>query len=285
METTLVAGWEALCQLLAPAFTRPTFATFVHIVTGWVLCRSRPTVTNLVCTIGPSLLGHVAKHWTTYERFFYRAAWSMDEVSTLLLNRIVAPLVRRHALEPVIDLSIDDTTCGRYGTHVAYAGYFKDASASNAAQTVVHWAHNWIIGTVSIRTRHWPEWVLGLPVLFRLYRKRSDCDRQHPFRSRYQVAAEMIAQAFQALPGWIIRVAGDGQYATRPVVDAVRAGAAAWSRACARMRRFMSRRSAERGIPSADRPGRADDCRPPGRWRPAAGRVGERLACGCTAGR
>jgi hypothetical protein len=28
----LVSGWEALCQLLAPAFTRPTFITFLHIV-------------------------------------------------------------------------------------------------------------------------------------------------------------------------------------------------------------------------------------------------------------
>jgi hypothetical protein len=34
----------------------------------------------------------------------------------------------------------------------------------------------------------------------------------------------MIAQAQKALPGWVIRVAGDGAYATRPVVQAVRAG-------------------------------------------------------------
>jgi len=27
----------------------------------------------------------------------------------------------------VIDLKIDDTTCGRWGKHVAFAGYFKDA--------------------------------------------------------------------------------------------------------------------------------------------------------------
>jgi len=139
MAAAWVTGWDALCQLLAPAFTRPTYITFLHIVTGWVLCRSRPTVTNLVCTIGARLLDHAAKHWTTYERFFCRAAWSLDELSTLLLTRIVAPLVRRHALEPVLDLSIDDTTCGRYGPHVAYAAYFKDASASKAAQTVVHW--------------------------------------------------------------------------------------------------------------------------------------------------
>ena len=98
MDAVLVSGWEAICQLLAPAFTRPTFLTFLHIVTGWVLCRSRPTVTNLICTIGLSLLGHAAKHWTAYEKFFYRAAWSLPDVSRLLLTRVVVPLIDRRAV-------------------------------------------------------------------------------------------------------------------------------------------------------------------------------------------
>ncbi len=35
----------------------------------------------------------------------------------------------------MIDLAIDDTTCGRCGKHVAFAGYFKDASASNVLKS------------------------------------------------------------------------------------------------------------------------------------------------------
>jgi len=229
MDAILVSGWSALCQLLAPAFTGPTFITFVHIVTGWVLCRSRPTVTNLVCTIGSSLLGHVARHWTVYEKFFYRAAWSLPELSRLLLGRVVVPLIDRRAIgnhargKPcAIDLDIDDTTCSRCGKHVAFAGYFKDASASNTLATVVHWAHNWVIAAVAMRDRRWPRWVIGLPVLFALYRKRPDCDKAHPFLSRQQIAAQMIHAARDALPRRMIRIAADGQYATREVV------AAAW---------------------------------------------------------
>jgi hypothetical protein len=221
MDATLVTGWEALCQLLGAAFTRPTAITFLHIATGWVLCRSRPTVTNLVCTIGPRLLRHAAKHWTVYERFFYRAAWSLAEVSRLLLVRVVAPLVAEQATEAVIDLAIDDTTCGRCGKHVAYAGYFKDASVGNTLKKVVHWAHNWVIGCVTMRSKRWPSWAIGLPVLFALYRKRPDCDRRHPFQTRQQIAAAMIRQTHEALPGWTIRVAADGQYATQVVVAAV----------------------------------------------------------------
>ncbi len=220
MDATLVTGWEALCQQLASAFTRPTFVTFLHIATGWVLCRSRPTVTNLVCTIGTTLLGHAVKHWTVYERFFYRASWSLDEVSRLLLVRVVAPLIRLCGVEVIIDLKIDDTTCGRYGKHVAFAGYFKDASASNVLKTVVHLAHNWVIGCVAMRPKRWPNWVLGLPVWFALYRKPKACDRKHPFRTRQQIAAEMIRQTREALPDWTIRVAADGQYATGTMVQA-----------------------------------------------------------------
>ena len=192
MEATLITGWEALCQLFAPAFTKPTLVTFLH----------------------------VAKHWTVYERFFYRAAWSLETVSMLLLQRIAVPLLRRHAVEAVIDLVIDDTTSSRTGKHVAWAGYFKDASVSNTLAKVVHWSHNWIIGCVVFRPRRWPNWVMSLPVLFALYRKRKACDGEHPFRTRQELAAAMIHQVHEMLPDGPIRVAADGQYATRTVVQA-----------------------------------------------------------------
>jgi len=220
MDATLVTGWEALCQLLSSAFTQPTSVTFLHIVTGWVLCRSKPTVTNLVCTIGRSLLGHAARHWTTYERFFYRARWSLPQVSRLLLVRVIVPLVESVGVERVIDLNLDDTTCGRCGKHVAFAGYFKDASVSNTLKKVIHWSHNWIVGCVAMRARFWPQWVIGLPVWFTLYRKPADCNRKHPFQTRQEIAAQMIRDTREALPDWTIRVAADGQYATGTVVQA-----------------------------------------------------------------
>jgi len=133
---------------------------------------------------------------------------------------VVVPLIRSYGVEAVIDLKIDDTTCGRCGKHVAFAGYFKDASASNVLKTVVHWAHNWVIGCVAMRPKRWPNWVLALPVWFSLYRKRGDCDRKHPFQTRQQIAAEMIRQTRQALPEGSIRVAADGQYASGAVVQA-----------------------------------------------------------------
>jgi hypothetical protein len=220
MDATLVSSWDALCQLLSAAFTRPTLITFVHIATGWMLCRSKPTVTSLICTIGSSLLSHAARHWTVYEKFFYRAAWSPVELSRLLLVRVVVPLIDHCAIASEIDLDIDDTTAARCGKHVAWAGYFKDASISNTTRAVVHWAHNWVIGAVAMRPKRWPRWVIGLPVWCALYRKRKDCDASHPFLTRQQIAAQMIRDTRDALPDRVIRIAVDGQYATREVVAA-----------------------------------------------------------------
>jgi hypothetical protein len=125
-----------------------------------------------------------------------------------LLMHVVEPMlveagkVDRRTGQPIADLNIDDTTVARYGKHVAHAGYFKDASAAGVATkgTVIHWAHNWIIGAVTLRLPAWPKMRWVLPVLFTLYRKPSDCNRQHPFYTRQQLAGQMVQDAVKALP-------------------------------------------------------------------------------------
>ncbi|MHC4430179.1 MAG: IS701 family transposase [Planctomycetota bacterium] len=224
MDAALVTAWKAICQALAEGFTRPTFATFLHIVTGWVLCRSKPTVTSIICTIGGTLLGHSAKHWTVYERFFYRAQWSLDTLSRLLLTRVVVPVVDAHGVAGAgapVELIFDETTCDRTGRHVAYAGYFKDASVTNTLKRVFHWSHQWVIGAVVLRPARWPHWAIALPVFFALYRKKPHCDGQHPYTTVPQLAADMIRQAQLALPDRQIRVAADGQYACGGMADAM----------------------------------------------------------------
>ena len=97
-------------------------------------------------------LGHVVKHWSVYERFFHRSAWSLMSVSQLLLTQVVLPLMDKEGPdgpESPEELTFDGTTCARTGKHVAHAGYFKDASVGNAAKTVVHWTHNRLISALS----------------------------------------------------------------------------------------------------------------------------------------
>ena len=232
--TSLVSAWNALLQQLAWTFTDATARTWQQIALGWVLHRGPATVTAVVRTLGKL----ADRHWTVYHKFFYRAAWSLQSLSAHLMARVIGPMILESGAldaatgQPVVDLNIDDTTAGRYGKHVAHAGWFKDASATGPATrgTVIHWAHNWIVGAFTLRLPRWPlmRWVL--PAVFALYRKRPDCDRNHPFATRQVLAARMVCQVNEALPGVRIRVAADGQYATKEMIRGLPEGVSLVSR-------------------------------------------------------
>jgi hypothetical protein len=225
--TSLVSAWEALVLQLCCVFTEPTGRTWQQIVWGWVLKRGRMTVTGIFRT-----LGNLAdRHWTVYQKFFYQAAWSLNELSAALLMHVIYPLIVESGIldqitgKVVADLMIDDTTVSRCGKHVAHAGWFKDASASASSHqgTVIHWAHNWLVGAITLRLPGWTmRWVL--PAVFALYRKRGDCQRPETFHSRQELAGELVQRTAQALPQVQWRISADGQYAKRPMVEKLPAG-------------------------------------------------------------
>jgi hypothetical protein len=232
--TTLVSTWNALVLQLCCVFTEPTAHVWRQIALGWVLRRGPATVTGMFRTIGKL----ADRHWTVYHKFFYRARWSLDALSAALLSRVIVPMILESGMidrvsgKPVADLALDDTTVGRYGRHVAHAGWFHDASATGPATkgTVIHWAHNWLVGAVTLRLPKWPlvRWVL--PCVFALYRKRDDCDRTHPFATRQALAARMVHEAAAALPGVLLRVSTDGAYAGRILIRALPSGVSLVSR-------------------------------------------------------
>jgi len=220
--TSLVSAWDGLVQQLCLVFTEGMAQTWQQIALGWVLHRGPATVTGIFRT-----LGRLAdRHWTVYEKFFYRAAWSMETLSCYLMMYVIWPMILESGLidpasgKPVVDLAIDDTTAARYGKHVAHAGWFKDASAQGQATkgTVIHWANNWIVGAFTLRLPRWPlvRWVL--PAVFALYRKPDDCDKTHPFRTRQVLAGQMVQRVTEALPNVQLQASADGAYATRPFV-------------------------------------------------------------------
>lgn len=220
--TSVISAWEALVVQLCCVFTEPTARTWQQIVLGWVLKRGRMTVTGIIRTLGPL----ADRHWTVYQKFFYRAAWSLNQLSEALLVQVIYPIILESGIfdqatgKPVADLVIDDTTVARCGKHVAHAGWFKDASTSASSHkgTVIHWAHNWLVGAITLRLPGWPmRWVL--PAVFALYRKRNDCKTAETFQSRQELAGEMIQRTAQALPQVQLRASADGQYAKRQVVQ------------------------------------------------------------------
>ena len=82
--TSLVSAWNALVVQLAYVFTEPTARVWRQIALGWVLHRGPATVTGIYQTLGDL----ADRHWTVYEKFFYRAAWSLNDLSLRLLMHV-----------------------------------------------------------------------------------------------------------------------------------------------------------------------------------------------------
>jgi hypothetical protein len=98
--------------------------------------------------------------------------------------------------------------------------------------------------------------------MFCLYRKRPDCDRSHPFRTRQVLAAEMVCQLVKAVPQVQWRIAADGQYATQDMVRGLPPGVNLVSR--------IRRDASIYTVPSGHRPpGRRGPRRKKGQRMPA----------------
>lgn len=207
-----VSAFEMLLLSFGACFTAPTRETFAAVAVGWVLCMGRPTVRRIVASAGEL----ATKHESTYHRFFRKARWCIGGLCEVLFVRVVVPFF---APTGKIVLAGDDTTCHKYGRRVAHAGYYRDAVRSTAKQTVVHWAHNWVVVTMQARFFLWPWRVIPIPVMLDIYRKADDCDEEHPFRTRNQILVDIAKKVANWLPDREFELVADGAYACEDTVE------------------------------------------------------------------
>ena len=71
--------------LLEGCFTSPSYQRFVTLMTGWVLCISKHTVTGVMRAAG--VVG-VREH-SGYHRFFSRGAWEPERVGLALMQAVL----------------------------------------------------------------------------------------------------------------------------------------------------------------------------------------------------
>ena len=81
----LTPSFIALLQSFVDVFTAPTHATFVAIVTGWIISHRHRYVTEVIFSGG-----NVGKgHWCRFHRFFSDAAWDLDTLCLHVAKLIV----------------------------------------------------------------------------------------------------------------------------------------------------------------------------------------------------
>jgi hypothetical protein len=194
---TVISTWTELLQQFFPIFTAPGADIFVRLITGWVLCTTRRTITGMIPFADPlGLHAHDA-----YHRFLPDGRWDMSRLWQILVQILVQRFCRKG---PII-LALDDTLFHRSGRKVNGAGYWRDAVRSTQKHIVYAWGLNLVVLTLQIQ----PPWggePLGLPVNMRLHRKNSD--------TLIELAEQMIKEVVQWFPNRRFHIVGDGFYAT-----------------------------------------------------------------------
>jgi hypothetical protein len=206
----LPESFLACLALLEGCFTSPGYQRFVTLMTGWVLCIGKHTVTGVMRAAG--VVG--AREHSGYHRFFSRGAWVPEQVGLCLIRlalRLVPSLAR-------VVLSLDDTLARHTGKHISSAGMHRDPLLSCSTRPFWHFSHNWIVLAVVVPFPKWGK-VFSLPVLTRLYRTKKAAEALgQPHKKLTVLARELLDVVSKQFPERRFLVVADNNYMNRSVV-------------------------------------------------------------------
>src|SRR6188474_1375231 len=222
MEVT--GTFVALLSEFQCVFTAPSFATFLRLMTGWVLTHRRRFVTDLIWSSGSTREGHHSR----YHRFFSQAAWSLDTLSWVLAKLLISIF----APTGLIELAGDDTLCRKRGLTVYGTGMHHDPLISSRAKPLVSWGHDWVVLTMLVRCPWAPTKVWALPIGFRLYRNRQGVTKgkkpgkqtkTKPRRDpNHRTRPELFVELLVLVAGWFPErkfvISGDSAYGGKSVL-------------------------------------------------------------------
>jgi len=198
MSTTiLTSAWDAIILNFSPVFTQPTAQIFINLITGWVLCTCRRTITGIIPFANPK---NKRPH-DTYHRLFPKSRWQPAHMWKLLAQL----LIKLFYPAGTVWMDMDDTIFHRTGQKVDGAGWWRDAIRSSASHVV----HCWGLNLVVLTLRVIPPWggePLGLPINMRLHRKNGP--------GLIELARQMLAEVKGWFPERQFMMGADGFYAT-----------------------------------------------------------------------
>ncbi|MHB1560860.1 MAG: IS701 family transposase [Isosphaeraceae bacterium] len=193
----------SLVELVAPfrdGFRYEVFQTFQALIAGWIICLGPHTISGVWQATGLAAKRH---HDTAYA-VFHSALWDWDELGIILATLILTHLIPGG----VVWLAVDDTLCHKRGAKVAFGGIFLDAVLSSKRHKTLRFGLNWIVLGIAVPIPMRPDRHFGLPVLWRLYRKKG----QPGHRTRPKAAAELARKLAEANPDRIFWLVGDSAY-------------------------------------------------------------------------
>lgn len=217
-EGTIASSFIELLAVFSGCFTRPSFHSFVWLMSGWILRvgRNTHTVTGVVEAAGA--IG--VKHHSSFHRFFRSACWQPDDLGCAML-RLVVRLVGQH--RPIL-MTLDDTLARHTGKHIASAGMHHDPLLSTQKKKFFHFGHVWVVLSVVVTVPLWNK-RFALPVLMRLYRsQKTSSELGLVHRKKTELAAELVQLAKRTIGERQLHVVADAAYVNRALLTSLPQG-------------------------------------------------------------
>jgi hypothetical protein len=193
-------------------FTAPSWQTFTSLACGWALASDRHTITTYLWLSGAATVKHFSRFYVFLGCPLYSKRWQLWGA----VIRLAAPLV---PAGEVIRVSFDDTTKKKAGTHIEGLARYRNGAGSARQEYRTLRGVNFVLGVMHIPLTCWPGHSLSVPIGLELYLKEPQAHTLHvPYRSRSQLARDILDFLAEQLPGRPIRSLADGGYATKDYV-------------------------------------------------------------------
>ena len=224
MPDLLVRSFAPFLLALQPCFTRPSFSSFWVLACAWILCSGRRSLTHIIQSAQLSR----CKHYCSFHRFFSQARWDLDQLGQAVFQ-LLLPFC-----EPELLGAVDDTLARKSGRHIWGAGMHHDPLRSTQKRPFFAFGHNFVVFSLQVALPFAPNKYWAFPILVRMYRKRQTTQRApgkggklerkqtgqataSQYRTRPELALEMIQIVASWIPQRTLRVLGDSEYAGQSI--------------------------------------------------------------------
>jgi hypothetical protein len=212
----MIPSLLACVEVLAPAFTQPSFATNSRLILAWAMCLGKHTLYRVAHNDHPETPpDHSQRHGLdSYYNFFERSAWKPQD----LAYRVAVLILSRFPFHGAITLLVDDTLAHKRGKSVWGLGWWRDAVASTRKRVATASGHNWVLLAVAVCIPGTSRIILALPLLARLHQP----GKGQP--SCAVLARQMLDEVLPWFPGYTITLVADGAYACKEMLGPFPAG-------------------------------------------------------------
>jgi hypothetical protein len=193
-------------------FTAPSWQTFTYLACGWTFATDRHTITTYLWLTGAAAVKHFSRFYIFLGCPLYNKRWH-------LWGAVIRRAAQFVPEGEVIRIVFDDTTKKKAGTQIEGLGRYRNGAGSARQEYRTLRGLNFVLGIMRIPLQRWPGHYLSVPVGLELYLKPDQANALNvPYRSRSQLARDILDFVAEQLPGRHLRSLADGGYATKDYV-------------------------------------------------------------------